>query len=694
VERADAKLCGINPMKNKKRGGRQKRLSLSGIIALAVLVNLPTLEGQEFRITEASLSSQGNLIVTFPSSLDYYYILHRGNDPESIISSRVLTLGTGGAAHLEDASGIAGVTAAFFRVRQVPQNLPLDSDADGLDDVYELLRPTFLDPVDPTDAGKDYDGDGKSNLQEYLAQSNPADLPPSPATTAPPLSSWGSAGLAQATAFLYTGTNAIQTEVATNVFDPKRITVLRGKVRERGGSLLPGVTITVLNHPELGRTRTRADGMFDLAVNGGGLLTVKYERPGYCPIQRQVAASWNDYVCLPDAVMITMDPAVTPVTLGTNSPTQVAQGSVQTDVDGSRRATLIFPAGTCANLVVNGQTQSCTSLSVRATEFTVGTNGPATMPAVLPPSSAYTYCVELSADEANAVGASTVQFSQPLCLYLENFLGFPVGQAVPMGYYDREKGVWVASRNGRVIKILSETGGLAVLDADGDGNPDSPAQLTVLGITDEERQRLAQLYSPSQTLWRTCVTHFTPWDCNWPGGPPPGAKPPPAGPPDDRPLDNPCPASGSLIAVENQALGESVDLVGTPFRLHYHSDRVFGNRSAYTIQIPLSEATVPPNLKRITLIVEVAGRAFTQEFPPNPNQKLSFTWDGLDAYGRFVPGTQPIKVRIGYVYGAVYYAPADFDQAFAAFTDDIVTANSARGEVTLWRYWNGSIGNF
>src|SRR5208283_5910962 len=33
---------------------------------------------------------------------------------------------------------------------------------------------------------------------------------------------------------------------------------------------LPGVTITVINHPEFGQTLSRADGMFDLVVNGGG----------------------------------------------------------------------------------------------------------------------------------------------------------------------------------------------------------------------------------------------------------------------------------------------------------------------------------------------------------------------------------------------------------------------------------------
>ena len=38
--------------------------------------------------------------------------------------------------------------------------------------------------------------------------------------------------------------------------------------------------MTVLDHPELGVTNTRADGAFDLAVNGGG-VTLQFEAAGF-----------------------------------------------------------------------------------------------------------------------------------------------------------------------------------------------------------------------------------------------------------------------------------------------------------------------------------------------------------------------------------------------------------------------------
>jgi len=143
---------------------------------------------------------------------------------------------------------------------------------------------------------------------------------------------------------------------------------------------------------------------------------------------------------------------------------QVAQASPVIDLDGRRQATLLFPQGTQAAIFnPDGTSRPITTLHVRATEYTIGGKGPETMPAVLPPSSGYTYAAEFSVDEAVAAGATDVRFSQAVPVYVQNFLGFPVGTAVPAGYYDRQKGQWIASANGGVIKILSVTGGLGDL---------------------------------------------------------------------------------------------------------------------------------------------------------------------------------------------------------------------------------------
>jgi len=516
---------------------------------------------------------------------------------------------------------------------------------------------------------------------------------PDPADIAPSIDPTVGTTLGIATEFLYTGTNPIQEGVAPSTIDPERVAVLRGKVQTRNGQSLSGVTITIHDHPEYGSTQTRNDGMFDMAVNGGGWLTIDYIKDGFLPVQRQINVPWQDYAWLPDIVMIPVDDQVTAINLASTVPIQVARGNAVTDDDGTRQATVFFPQGTQATMMLpDGTAQTLTTLNVRATEYTVGPNGPSAMPGKLPPTSGYTYAIELSVDEALAAGAKKVQFNQPVPFYLENFLNFPVGGIVPTGYYDRDKVAWIPSANGRVIQILSITNGLVDLDLDGSGIPADSVALAALGITDAERQQLATLYQPSQSLWRVAITHFTPWDYNWPYGPPGDAEAPPPEDLDEDEEDDPDCMDGSVIECQNQILGETIPVTGTPFTLNYRSDRVPGRQA--TLNITLSGTTVPTSLQRIELEVTVAGRRFTQSFPATPSQRHIFNWDGKDAYGRTLQGSQTATVKIGYVYRPVYLSPAtNFVASFARFSDSGVSiSGQGRSEVTIWRSFQRGIG--
>jgi hypothetical protein len=358
--------------------------------------------------------------------------------------------------------------------------------------------------------GNGIDDDCNGIVDDPAVCSPGGPLPPDPQTVAPPLDQSVATTIGTATQFLYTGSNPIQTGVAPGTIEPIRAAVLRGKVLDKNNAPLSGVTITILNHPEFGQTLSRADGMFDLAVNGGGLLVIRYERAGLISAQRQIRVPWRDYALLPDVVLVPYDTTSTAIDLNSTASVQVAQGSRVTDADGTRQATLLFSQGTTAAMVLaDGTTQPLTTLNVRATEFTVGPNGPKAMPAELPPTSGYTYAVELSADEAVAAGATSVQFSKPVTFYLENFLNFPVGMAVPVGSYDKQKSAWLPVDNGRVIRIVSITGGLADLDTDGDGTADNNS---TLGITTDERRQLAVLYGTGQILWRVQLMHLSPYD--------------------------------------------------------------------------------------------------------------------------------------------------------------------------------------
>ncbi|MGH9892172.1 MAG: Ig-like domain-containing protein, partial [bacterium] len=62
------------------------------------------------------------------------------------------------------------------------------------------------------------------------------DLPPDPATVAPPLAETEITPLHEATAFLYSGVNPIQTGVAEGTIVPRRAAVVRGRVLRRLGA--------------------------------------------------------------------------------------------------------------------------------------------------------------------------------------------------------------------------------------------------------------------------------------------------------------------------------------------------------------------------------------------------------------------------------------------------------------------------
>jgi YD repeat-containing protein len=510
---------------------------------------------------------------------------------------------------------------------------------------------------------------------------------------APPLDEESTSTFQESTEFLYTGPDATQTGVVAGAIDSRRAAVVRGTVLDPAGKPLAGVAVTVHGHPQFGTTSTRADGMFDMAVNGGGLLTIQYEKATFLPAHRQVQVPWQDFVFADDVVLVQLDTRVTTVELAPG-PASVARGSVVTDADGTRQATLIFAeGGTRANLELPDGTvlSNQARLHVRATEYTVGVNGPRAMPGQLPPASAYTYAVELSADEAFNAGATRVTFDPPVALYVENFLGFPVGGAVPSGFYDRAKATWIPSQNGVVIKVLTTQNGVAELDTNGDGVGDDPAVLGALHLTVAEQQQLATLYQAGQTLWRVPIAHFTPWDLNWPWGAPDDAEVPPVDPASqlDPMVDNPTCRGGSIIECENQVLRESIPITGTPFSLNYRSDSVPGRGASYQVDVPLSNATLPTSVRNIILDIVVAGQRFTRVFERAANQRYTFTWDGKDAYGRTVQGKASAKVRVGYVYGLAYQEPRSSRSSFGMISGiPIVSALMLfRGGavITLWR---------
>jgi RHS repeat-associated protein len=504
-----------------------------------------------------------------------------------------------------------------------------------------------------------------------------------------------STSLASASSFVFSGANPSQTGVAAGTIAPATMALLRGNVFDATGAALPGVTVTVAGHPELGSTLTQGSGTFDIAVNGGQPTRLHFALNGYLPSERLVQAPWQDYANADDVTLIQVDILGTLVDLSNTADVQIHRAATITDDAGVRTATVMVPPSTTAELILpDGGTENLGTMTVRATEYTVGTTGPSKMPGALPPSSMYTYAVELSADEAVTASATSVVFSQPLPFYLENFLGMPVGAVVPAGYYDTTKGAWVPAASGVVIKILSEGGTppQAGVDVNGDGVVDTGSSLTALGITILELQHLATLYAVGQSLWRVPLAHFSAYDLNWGWAPPDGGAPPPVPPPPPPPPGpGGCQQIGSIIDCQRQALGEDLPIAGTPYSLHYVSDHQRGRQAA--LDVPLSGSTLPGAVKRIDLEVDVAGRAITESFAAQTNQTTTFVWDGTDAYGRLLQGGQPVTVRVSNVYDGFYLQPSASTFGYYG-TGTAIGGSATRKEVSIQRVWTGILGGW
>ncbi|MGD9612599.1 MAG: hypothetical protein AB7V22_06815, partial [Kiritimatiellia bacterium] len=120
----------------------------------------------------AERESNANLRIDIPSFTTEYHLV-RAADAMSNWGLTGLVLGVEGTQVWRDRDALERKSRQFYRVFSRDVLQPLDSDGDGIDDVYELRRPHLLDPLNAGDAGGDADGDGLSNQQEYAYGTDP-----------------------------------------------------------------------------------------------------------------------------------------------------------------------------------------------------------------------------------------------------------------------------------------------------------------------------------------------------------------------------------------------------------------------------------------------------------------------------------------------------------------------------------------
>ncbi|XP_050491043.1 teneurin-a isoform X4 [Bombus huntii] len=97
--------------------------------------------------------------------------------------------------------------------------------------------------------------------------------------------------------------NSVQSYAHMNEYTESRVAVMRGQVVTEQGIGIVGIRVSVDRDPRFGFTLTRADGWFDVLVNGGGAVTLQFQRSPFKPLTRTVFVPWNQIVVLPPVVM-------------------------------------------------------------------------------------------------------------------------------------------------------------------------------------------------------------------------------------------------------------------------------------------------------------------------------------------------------------------------------------------------------
>lgn len=435
--------------------------------------------------------------------------------------------------------------------------------------------------------------------------------------------------------FLWSGTGAVIQGLQPGALDTGRVVVIRGKVLDTKNAPLPGVRVEIADHPELGHTWSRADGQYDLVANGGVDVWVGFRKAGYLPVERRAMPGWKEYAVLDSVSMTALDAKITVVNFGTSEAATVV-GTTTSDERGSRAVSVSFPAGSHASLEgADGTLTPVTSLTFRATEYTVGATGRQAMPCDLPTTSAYTYAVEIGADEAIASGASHIRLDRPAAIHLDNFLGMPVGIPVPNGSLNRKAHRWEAEKSGLVIGVLAVHDGLATLSLDSTGAAATQAQLDSLGITSDELRIIGARFGAGSSFWRVQVTHFTTYDFNFGYGWPNGAIAPDASINDlndKSPTDCKIASPGCVLDVEEQRLGEDFSIPGSGIGIHYRSDRTPEHEKNYSISFRLNVPVTHPSFRGGFVHLSVAGKDYWQSInTSSPVQTVYLRWDGRDA---------------------------------------------------------------
>jgi len=171
----------------------------------------------------------------------------------------------------------------------------------------------------------------------------------------------------QSGSFAKSYSDLIASNATIDNFDEKRFCVLRGKVKTIDDRPLSNVTVSIKGHSEYGSVQTDSNGEFAIAIEGGGVVTIRYQKDSFATSDRKVDAPWKDIVIVEDIAMVKRDSEVTKVALDGSKQTHISR--LYSDDRGERATTLVFNGITKATIThEDGTTEELSELNVRATK--------------------------------------------------------------------------------------------------------------------------------------------------------------------------------------------------------------------------------------------------------------------------------------------------------------------------------------
>ena len=350
---------------------------------------------------------------------------------------------------------------------------------------------------------------------------------------------------------------------------------------------IPGVLITLRD--VTGAVFTNEDGRFSFPTPTSGRYLLTAERQGYAYGQRWVEVTSQRDMVIDSLYLMALDPQATIIT---------PAGGTHLSADG--KVEVVIPSG---------------AVSAPIEVVTTDVMKSESLPAPLPPTSLFTYCVNLRPDDAT--------FTTQVRVRIKNYLNFPAGTSIPVGFYSKKEARWLNH-------------GMSTVTADG---------------------QWVEFYTD----------HFSWYDCNSPGL---TQRPPANITRNSQPRNQVCEESKdvgkSRIGIKSGNLGiehklPSYRSLGTRKDMELVYNSTTAKPSAlisFESEIDPSQSTVPPT---ITYNLRIEGNMTAARFIGERGKAYwGYLFDGINGRGERLPtGVYPYRLDLSYDYSTAY-ARANF----------------------------------